>query len=333
MALKTRLQPKYWIRMVIIALVSIVLGVWGVWDYFYAIPGKETAFHRGQICLAVKDALQAAGEDPATPETREEIDAASAMVEAELQDLWDRGLEAAELDEPAETEPEQASMDEVIEAKKQRFEQVIAQIRKQNEEGWLGLMVLFQSALAEAELMQPGRRASSNFAAAYELARLGVDETGNISQPAVYDRYVKGLLFIPCIPFGLYLFWPLYRRSKQVYGLEEDGTFFAPEGRWPNEEIADIDMSRWMSKSIAHVELKDGTRVKLDDYIFRNVHLIVGALASERYPEQWDREAKPIKKGEAEDEDAEDGAEDEAPEDAGPEADADADEQRAEAAS
>jgi hypothetical protein len=334
MAITTRLQPKYSIRMVIIALVSIVLGIWGVLDFFFWIPAKETAFQRGRVCLAVKDALQAAGEDPGSAEARGKIDEAQAVVGSQLQELWNLGFEASEPEEPASASEDELSPEEAIEATKERFSQAIERIREQNQESWLGLMMLFQSALTEAGRMQPGRSPSSTFAAAYELARQGVDETGNVSEPAAYDRYVKGLLFIPCVPFGLYLFWPLYRRSRQRYGLEDDGTFFAPQGRWPKEEIADIDMSRWMSKSIAYVELKDGSRVKLDDYIFRDVHLIVGALASERYPEQWDEQAKPIKKGQAEADDS-DEAEEGDGETGGPtdtEPEAEADEEKAEAA-
>ena len=63
-------------------------------------------------------------------------------------------------------------------------------------------------------------------------------------------------------------------------------------------EIFDIDMGRWMAKSVAWVVHADGRRLKLDDYLHRNVHLIVGALASERYPDEWDAEAKRVGAGE-----------------------------------
>ncbi len=44
---------------------------------------------------------------------------------------------------------------------------------------------------------------------------------------------------------------------------------------------------------------RDGTRVKLDDYKHRNLHLIIGRIASARYPGEWDAEAKPDKKAAA----------------------------------
>ena len=52
--------------------------------------------------------------------------------------------------------------------------------------------------------------------------------------------------------------------------------------------------------SVAFVVNTDGRRAKLDDYLFKNTHLIVGAIASEKYPEQWDDEAKIPKKDEPE---------------------------------
>ena len=325
MAIKTRLQPKYWIRMIIIALVSIILGMWGVMDFFFWIPAKEIAFQRGRVCLTVKDALQAAGEEAGSSEAREKVEEAAAMVREELEQLWALGLEATDTEEEPADPAEELSPEEATERMKRRFTQAVDRIREKNQEGWLGLMMLFQNALVEAGSLQPGQTRSSTFTAAYELAWQGVDRTGDVSEPAAYDRYVKGLVFIPCIPFGLYLFWPLYRRSRERYGLEDDGSFFAPEGAWPKEEIADIDMKRWMSKSIAFVELTDGSRVKLDDYIFRDTHLIVGALAAQRYPEQWDEQGKPAKKEELEEDEDwdEEGLEDEDEADETPEMDAD----------
>ena len=55
-----------------------------------------------------------------------------------------------------------------------------------------------------------------------------------------------------------------------------------------------------MAKSIAYVVHTQGTRVKLDDYKHRNLHLIVGGIASRLYPEAWDAEAKQIKADEPE---------------------------------
>jgi len=40
--------------------------------------------------------------------------------------------------------------------------------------------------------------------------------------------------------------------------------------------------------------------VKLDDYKHRNLHLIIGGIASRLYPEAWDAEAKQLKADEPE---------------------------------
>jgi hypothetical protein len=95
------------------------------------------------------------------------------------------------------------------------------------------------------------------------------------------------------------------KARKQHYRLDDDGTLHyvgdaqLGTGAWSAAEIADIDMSRWMAKSIAWVVKSDGTRLKLDAYVHKDLHLIIGAIASQKYPEAWDAEAKPVKKDSA----------------------------------
>ena len=83
--------------------------------------------------------------------------------------------------------------------------------------------------------------------------------------------------------------------TRRVYSLDDEGTLSTPDGKWRQEEIADIDMDRWMAKSIAWVVPRQGRRVKLDDYKFRNLHLIVGAISARLHPDEWDSEARPVK--------------------------------------
>jgi len=93
---------------------------------------------------------------------------------------------------------------------------------------------------------------------------------------------------------------------RQRYRLDDEGALhFTGDkqqgaGVWAANEIADIDMSRWMRKSIAWVVRNDapssaGNRLKLDAYQHRNLEKVVGALASRFHPEQWDDEARPVK--------------------------------------
>src|SRR5687767_13201078 len=76
-------------------------------------------------------------------------------------------------------------------------------------------------------------------------------------RPGKWDRLTQWF-FISCLPFTFYGIW-LYKKAKrQVFRLDEQGTLhFAGDaalgsGAWTQAEIADIDMSRWMAKSIAY---------------------------------------------------------------------------------
>ena len=75
--------------------------------------------------------------------------------------------------------------------------------------------------------------------------------------------------------------------------MNDDGSLHTPEGDFARDEIVGLDMDRWMSKSIAYAETKDA-KIKLDDYIYKNMHLIVGALAQRFAPDKWTEEAKKI---------------------------------------
>ena len=136
--------------------------------------------------------------------------------------------------------------------------------------------------------------------AAYELTLSIIETLGAIEKPHEYDRIMKGLVFLPCLPFFPYFLWVYYRTKRQVYELDDDGTLHSLLGEWPADSIADIDMSKWMAKSIAHVVHTDGTRLKLDDFKHKNLHLIIGAIASRLYPEDWNEDAKIVKPSENE---------------------------------
>lgn len=118
-----------------------------------------------------------------------------------------------------------------------------------------------------------------------------------------FDKPVQWL-YILCLPFVVPVCISLARVLPQRYRLDDDGTLHFKgdrehnSGVWSASEIADIDMSRWMRKSIAWVVRVDsagGGRVKLDAYQHRDLEKIVGALASRFYPEKWDRDARPVK--------------------------------------
>ena len=138
---------------------------------------------------------------------------------------------------------------------------------------------------------------------------LAISPDGSVpSMPSKFNRMTQWI-YIACIPVAPLFFIMLYKARRQRYTLDDDGMLhFAGDkelnsGSWKADEIADIDMSRWMAKSIAHVVHADGRRLKLDAYLHRDLHLIVGAIASRLYPDQWDSQGKMVKSAAETDED------------------------------
>ncbi len=273
MAITTKLQTKYTIRAVGMIIVCLVLGLWGVYDYLHKIPLKQRIFERHEVCRLVTDALKQA---PASDESRQKVPLATAAVREHLQQLFPDGIEG---EESGATDLEKAR-------------QAVESIKARNQEQWWLVLSLFDAALKEAERRIPGSEATEIYVAASEVAQQGLNETQKATAPGKFDRATQWM-FILCLPFVPYFMWTLMRTRRKVYELDDDGSFRHPDGTWAKEDIADIDMKKWMSKSIAALVHSDGSRVKLDDYVYKNADLIVGAVASEKYPEEWDEQAKP----------------------------------------
>jgi hypothetical protein len=278
MAITTTLQTKYTLQRLFIIVICIVMGLWGVYDYVYKIPAKQRAYDRGQVCLHVKEALEMSQQRPGAADTRDQIVRAQRKVQEEVERMLQLGVQ----DDP--------SLDPA--AQRQRATQAIESIRASDDKRWFEVMVLFTAAMTEAQRGAPPE--GGTFASAYEVAKLGVNATADISPPAKLDMATQWL-FILCLPFAPYYAWSLMRARRRVYTLDEEGTLHAPEGTWSRGDIGDIEMDRWMAKSIATVVHSDGERrIKLDDYVHRNMHLIVGKLASERYPDEWQPDARRV---------------------------------------
>jgi hypothetical protein len=130
---------------------------------------------------------------------------------------------------------------------------------------------------------------------------LGISPDGSVpTQPSKFNRMTQWI-YIACIPVAPVFFVLFFNAKRQRYTLDDDGTMHftgdkeLKSGTWTRDEIVDIDMSRWMAKSIAYAVHADGRRLKLDAYLHKDLHLIVGALASRFYPDQWDDQAKVVK--------------------------------------
>jgi hypothetical protein len=116
--------------------------------------------------------------------------------------------------------------------------------------------------------------------------------------PASYDGWVNlWVYFVGCGILGTPWFvWKLMSRRGQVWILEDDGSLKTPDGTFTTTEIIDIDMSTWMKKSLARVEVAGRNEpIVLDDYEYQDTYLIVGALANRLHPDEWTEEAKPVK--------------------------------------
>jgi hypothetical protein len=117
--------------------------------------------------------------------------------------------------------------------------------------------------------------------------------------PPAYDRPVQMWMYIVgCGVMGVPFFlWQWLSVAGKRYRLDDDGTLHAPGERpVPADAIADIDMGKWMSKSVATVRTADGKAILLDDYKFRGIDLIVGSIASRLYPEDWTPDGRDLKR-------------------------------------
>lgn len=114
--------------------------------------------------------------------------------------------------------------------------------------------------------------------------------------PAAYDRAVQMWLYIVgCgvlgVPPFLYAQW---RLSRQRHRLDDDGTLHGPEGSFPSDKVTGIDLSKWMDKGLATLEVEGGGRVVLDQWKFQFTEDIVGVYAQRFEPGKWTSDAYPI---------------------------------------
>lgn len=147
-----------------------------------------------------------------------------------------------------------------------------------------------EAARAVGELTETQK---AQYGAAVEILNKYIEKP---VEPAAYDRPVQLWLYIVgCgvlgVPWFIYAQWNLARRR---FRLDDDGTLHCAQGRFTSEQITGIDLSRWMSKAIARVEVSVGPAIELDDYKYKNVEDIVAAMCARFYPGEWTSDARPI---------------------------------------
>ncbi len=280
MAIEARVSRGYAWRMIIIAVVCLVFGLWGVYDYLVAIPRDQQLADRLDLLSMSKDALETEqARDQMTPEAKLAHDA----IVVEFNEVLRQELTEAGKQGPI-TDPE-----ELREAATAFQEQ----LQESSQLKWVGLLVTIGGGLMAERGPVLTEEDYPRAYAAYTLSQAAIKELGDITAPGKYDRITQWA-FIACLPCVPYFVWMFLVAKRRVYRLDDDGTLHTPEGTWARGDIADIDMGRWMAKSIAWVVHRDGTRIKLDDYKFRDLHLIIGSIASRLHAAKWTSEAKPI---------------------------------------
>lgn len=110
------------------------------------------------------------------------------------------------------------------------------------------------------------------------------------------DVGIQRWIIVPlCFGVGalFLLTWRLSARRSYTYN--DDGSLVAPEGAFRADEMTGIDMTRWMSKSIAMLEISGGPKgggkaVKLDAWIYANLEDIIETLNKRFHPDEYKSE-------------------------------------------
>jgi len=280
MAIEVRVSRGYAWRMIIIAVVSLVFGLWGVYDYVIAIPRDQQLADRLDLLRMSTDALET---EQARSELTPEAKIAHEAVLAELNEVLRQELAESGSHDPV-TDPEEFR--EVVKAFNER-------LQASGELPWIALLATIGDGLVSERGLVLTEEDYPKAYAAYTHSQMAIKALGDITAPGKYDRITQWA-FISCLPCVPYFVWMFLASKRRVYRLDDDGTLHTPQGTWARDDIADIDMGRWMAKSIAWVVARDGTRIKLDDYKFRDLHLIIGSIASRLHADDWTGEAKPI---------------------------------------
>ena len=303
--LTARLAPSFFIRNAITAVVMLVLGLWGVWDYVEVIPKQERYFARAEVARAYNRFAEPIVSGASGPDSAALIDFMAKVVD----DLAIEGGPAA-ASEIAGLEAAVATSDNAVIDRLHALittdilPTALAESETRERDGVTQASPISRGTWFAAEaIMVAASRLPTNTAGgasdelklAMAAAASQVNLYGETEQPSTYDRPMQWL-FILCLPFVPWYLWQIARSRGQQFTLLQDGSLELPGEHWKAEELADIDMSRWMKSSKAWLVHTDGHRVLLDDYVFKGSFRIIGEIASRRYPEQWTDQAKIIKK-------------------------------------
>ncbi|MCH2135360.1 MAG: hypothetical protein MK101_02130 [Phycisphaerales bacterium] len=304
--LTVKVGSGFLIRSALIAVLCLVLGLWGIWDYVVAIPNQALQYQRAEVARQFNRAVEPILNGSTKTISKE---TAQGLRDAIISDLTiDRdaslaqevaGLHTVAKDAGnGDTEPSLSELGRLVAMAVQRRASDTSPKTPADTSttAWLKAV----GAMAAITLTPTNVDGSPHEAlgALHNESESALKSWGDVQPPSKYDRPIQWL-FILCLPFVPWYAWTALVAMRRTYRLDAEGTLHMPEGSWISHDIADIDMSRWMAKSKAWVVHEDGTRVLLDDYVFKGLHRIVGRLAAQRHPDDWTDEARPVKRAKA----------------------------------
>ena len=306
--LVSRAGFAFLMRCVLVALVCLVLGLWGVWDYVEVIPKQIRYFARAEVSRAYMKFAEPVvnGSGSIDEQSRHEF-IATVIDDLKIEsdpaiDSEVAGLQAAvesggtDALDRLNTSLVQSIVPHTANVAAKRLGIDLAKIPdvagSDNRARWMAQMAVM---VAGARSPVTGTRDSSQ---ALKMGMIEAQRTlglyGEVEPPSSYDLPIQWL-FILCLPFAPWYIFALVRAKSRVYRLGSDGTLYLPGETWAPTDLADIDMSRWMKTSKAWVVHTDGHRVVMDDYVYKDMFKIVGAVAEAKYPEKWTYLAKLVK--------------------------------------
>jgi len=308
MAITWKISSSYAWRTIIVALACVLFGLWGVFDFMVATPAKQRDFNKYTMLEKSKDALEC---DPGAQEYEAKLDAARRATYQELTTILQEAAAEVGTPIPESSDPsysrwlalllastsEDVQLPESLElgGGQADAKRLAGAVRGDHELARLrGTLI---TAVALEQPRQPGEPLSNLGLVASKTVTQLINAAGTPEQPSMFDRLAQSV-FMFCLPLAAYFLWRFMKVRRCVYRLEEDGALEFPDGRWRADDIADIDMSDWIAKSVAWLVHRDGSRLKLDDYLYGDLFRIVGALAARFYPEVWTEEAKRVMRDE-----------------------------------
>ena len=147
-----------------------------------------------------------------------------------------------------------------------------------------------------------GKKLTAAEVAMYDASKKRVAEFQPPPSPVpAWDRPLQ--LYVYTIGCGIlstaWFIWSLRKSLKNQVKLtdtSDDGVLQSADEAIEVRQVVGIDMSRWMSKSIAVVRGPNGRSIEIDDYLLQDGEQIVGFFAHRFEPTEWTIDAKRVTK-------------------------------------